>query len=153
MDGTTTPQLAPQSWSTSWPIIDPERHHSTVTRWLLRRPVRIALLLLAVWLMNGFDLLFTILAAQLGSFIELNPVAATFINGQNYAALGTYKAALVVIGTCLLWRCRYHRLSELGCWMLFFLYSGLAWRWLRYYQVWNYYCHGSGDISAECDGF
>lgn len=128
-----------RAWPGDWPGMDAS---PSVASWFVRRPVRVMLLLSAVWMLNAFDLLFTILAARLGSFVELNPVAAHLLGDGTYTALGMFKTALVVIGTCLLWQCRRYRLCEVGCWMVFFVYTGLAWRWLRYYQVWNYYCAG-----------
>ena len=107
--------------------------------WLRRRPIRVAVLLLAVWVLNGFDLLFTILATRIGAFTELNPVAAIVLDSGNYAILAAYKISLVGLGSWILWHYRNVRFSEIGCWMMAMLYGGVALRWHRYYEIFNYY--------------
>jgi len=115
-----------------------------MTRWLSRRPVRVALLLLAVWLLNGFDLFFTIWASRMGPFQELNPLAAMVLGNGNYTGIILYKAGLVLLATGILWYHRHYSFSETGCWMITFVYAALALRWHRYYETWNYYCHHDG---------
>lgn len=107
----------------------------TGSDWLLRRSVRVALLLSAVSLLNAFDLVFTILAARMGGLIELNPLAAVIVESGSHAALGAFKCLLVGPGLLVLWCCRRHRVSELGCWMLTLLFVGLSYRWYHYYNV------------------
>ncbi|MCK6484615.1 MAG: hypothetical protein HUU22_02540 [Phycisphaerae bacterium] len=111
--------------------------------WLARRPVRVGLLLMAVALLNGFDLTFTIMACRLGPFIELNPLAASVIDTGNYTALTFYKIGLVAAGSFILWQFRAYRISEVGCWMLALLYTGVSLRWFRYYETWHQAFHES----------
>jgi len=106
--------------------------------WLSRRPIRVGMLLVAVWVLNGFDLHFTLTAARLGPFIELNPVAAEMLNAGSGLAVTLYKVSLVAIGSAILWQYRYLRLSEIGCWMLVCMYAGVAIRWHYYYMAWNH---------------
>src|SRR5882672_1251507 len=112
---------------------------SRLQRVLSARPVRVFLLLAAVWLLNGFDLLFTILADKLGCFIELNPLAAALLDDGDYAGIILFKIALVGGGTFILWHLRRHRLAEMSTWLVAFLYVGLAFRWYRFYESWNHY--------------
>ena len=111
--------------------------------WLAARPVRVTLLLGAVWLLNGFDLIFTLVACRLGCFIELNPIAARVLGDDNFAGIIIFKCALVGCGSAILYWFRGYRVTELSCWLLACVYSGLAVRWHRYYEVFSYhYYHG-----------
>lgn len=121
-----------------WAMPRPIAAGLSVHEWLHRRPARVALLLAAVWLLNMFDLHFTLTAARMGPFIELNPVAARMLETGDMLALTLYKVSLVAIGSAILWQYRRLKLSELGCWMLVCMYSGVAIRWQNYYAVWNH---------------
>ena len=143
-----------QSHSGTWPAgplpcVEPTFQAggpSTWQRWMSARPARVVILLAAVWLLNGFDLLFTILADKLGCFIELNPLAATFLDDGNYTGIILFKIALVGAGTFILWHLRRHRLAEMSCWLVAFLYVGLAFRWYRFYEAWNHYGFHTGRV-------
>jgi hypothetical protein len=101
-------------------------------RWLTR-PRRILLLLGAVWVLNVFDLGYTLLEATRGSFVEMNPVAAPLLAAPTYA-LVVYKAALVITSSAILLVLRRHRVVEVGCWFLLAVYVYVATRWILYYQ-------------------
>jgi hypothetical protein len=143
----------PRVWS-STVVADPYRHPAlqlaepaTAWHWWPPRPVRVALLLIAVGLLNGFDLFSTIVASRLGCFIEANPFAALVLGEGRYLALIVYKAILVLFASAILWRFRHHRFSELGCWLITLLYSAVAIRWHLYYQVFQFYCNADGPTA------
>jgi PAS domain-containing protein len=96
-------------------------------RWLVR-PRRILLLLSAIWIINVFDLGYTLLESLNHDFVEMNPVAAQLI-GTSPEALVGYKSALLIVSSAILLANRYQRLTELGCWFLLvaYLYVGLCW--------------------------
>ncbi|KPK86048.1 MAG: hypothetical protein AMJ81_02160 [Phycisphaerae bacterium SM23_33] len=96
-----------------------------------RRARRVALLLAGAWLINGFDLAFTLLATGHRHFVELNPIAASIIH--NTPALVAYKVFFVAFGSLILLRFRTRLLTEVGCWSVCAIYSGLAGMWWRYY--------------------
>lgn len=142
----TTLPTNPYAWSaresTASPMTQPTLDgRITFQDWLARRPVRVGLLLIAVALLNGFDLTFTIMACRLGPFIELNPLAASVIDTGSYGALTLYKMGLVAAGSFILWQFRAYRISEVGCWMLALLYTGVSVRWFRYYETWHQAFH------------
>ncbi len=90
-------------------------------------------LLAAVWLLNFFDLEFTIRAHQLGNFTELNPIAAGMLALPWYY-LAAFKFALVGGGTLILMCLSRHHIAELGSWLLVAAYVFVAARWYQYYS-------------------
>jgi hypothetical protein len=101
-------------------------------RWL-NRPRRVLLTLAAVWVINVFDLGYTLLEAQYAGFIEVNPVAARLIDAAP-GVLISYKAALMLASSTILLLCRRHRIVELGCWFLLAVHFQLAVRWWWYFE-------------------
>jgi len=98
----------------------------------LTRPRRILLALAAVWVLNVFDLGFTLLETTRQHFVEVNPVAATLLHDP--AALTAYKSALVCIGSAILLCYRRERVSEMGAWFLLCTYLAVGLRWHAYYE-------------------
>lgn len=101
-------------------------------RWLTR-PRRVLLTLAAIWVINVFDLGYTLLEAQYAGFIEVNPVAARLIDAAP-GVLISYKAALMLTSSTILLLCRRHRIVELGCWLLLAVHAQLALRWCWYFE-------------------
>lgn len=102
----------------------------------LRRPLwgrsqRVLYALAAIWVLNLFDLSFTITESKAKLFRELNPLAATMLDHPH--ALVLYKSSLVVIGSWLLLRYRRRRLTELACWLLLATNGYVGIRWQQYY--------------------
>ena len=102
----------------------------------LRRPLwgrsqRVLYVLAAVWVLNFFDLGFTITESKAKLFRELNPLAATMLDHP--LALVLYKSSLVIIGSWLLLRYRRRRLTELACWLLLATNGYVGIRWQQYY--------------------
>lgn len=92
------------------------------------RPRRVLLLLSVLWVLNVFDLGFTVLAHGQGALNELNPLARMLLP---YGAVGLtlYKVAAVGTGSLLLWRWRSHPLTESALWFLIVVYVIVALRW------------------------
>ncbi len=76
---------------------------------------RLFWLLLAVWIINLFDLGLTLLAYQQNLMVELNPLAAKVLP-HGTAALVAYKLGLLGLGTVALWYCRHHWVTEPAVW-------------------------------------
>jgi len=98
----------------------------------LIRPRRILLGLAALWIINIFDLGYTLAEAKRLTFVEANPVAAQLIRGPAHALIA-YKTILVVIGSTILLTFRRHRVAELTCWFMLATYTFVAVRWCLYY--------------------
>lgn len=97
------------------------------------RQRRIALLLIGTWVINAFDLAFTLLAAGHRHFVELNPIAASVIG--NTPALIAYKILIVAFGSAILLKYRTRLLTEIGCWGICAVYSVLAGIWWKFYLM------------------
>ena len=78
--------------------------------------------------LNGLDLLFTILAERTGRFVELNPIGEQMMHSP--LALGLFKAMLVVVGVGIILFLRRRRLAELTAWWLCALYMLVLVRWV-----------------------
>ena len=99
----------------------------------VRRPRRVALLLVGTWVINAFDLAFTLLATGHRHFVELNPIAASIIG--NTPALIAYKILVVAFGSAILLKYRTRLLTEIGCWGICAVYSVLAAIWWKFYLM------------------
>ena len=97
------------------------------------RSRRIVLLLALLWMCSSFDLLFTLMAQQLGNFQELNPVANAMLHSP--PVLIAFKLALLFIGSFILFRFRRHWFAEVACWGVCAVYSALSFIWLDYYMI------------------
>ena len=96
------------------------------------RDRRLLWLLIGVWIVNLFDLCFTLLAVEQRILVELNPVAARLL-AYGPGVLTLYKFSLLSVGTAILWRCRRHRLSETAAWVVAILCVALALIWYKLY--------------------
>lgn len=94
---------------------------------------RVLLLIGFLWMVNLFDLTFTILAHQLGGFRELNPIAAGILH---HADILTAFKVCAVLGATLIFAVYRRRLfTELACWLLAGVYTALSFIWLAYYAA------------------
>ena len=119
------------SWART---VDPLRRRP-VFGWLVR-PRRVLLVLAAMWVLNLFDLGFTLIEAGRSHFHELNPVAARFLTQPSYV-LAAYKAILVGLGSTILLALARHRIAEVTAWFLLGVYIAVAVRWSIYYKHLN----------------
>lgn len=92
------------------------------------RSHRVLCIVAGIWLLNGFDLAFTILAYQQGLLDEQNPVARHVLE-QGELPVMLYKVGLVLIGSYPLLRFRTARIAELGAIVVLVTYAFLAFRW------------------------
>jgi hypothetical protein len=99
-----------------------------------RREHRVLLLLAGAWLVNLFDLGFTLLARQQGLMTELNPLADHFLN-RGARAVILYKLVLLTAGSAVLWWQRRRLLSEAALWGYAVLCMGLALHWHTLYHT------------------
>ncbi len=111
--------------------------HDGMSGWMQRlsehRPKRVLLLLAAIWIVQGFDLGFTLFAHQCGTFAEMNPAAAWLLDrGPIWAVL--FKVGLVLLGTVILWRYRTRAVSEGALWLVMGACVGLSLRWRDYFE-------------------
>jgi len=99
----------------------------------LNRPRRVLLVLAAVWVVNIFDLGYTLLESLHSQFVELNPLAAELMERQPELLI-FYKAGLLAPSSLILLIHRRKRATELACWLLLgaYLYVGLC--WALYYE-------------------
>lgn len=126
------------SWSPSasrtWPELGTSvrYHHSWISRliqWFVEaRSHRIICLVLGIWLLNGFDLAFTILAHRHGLLHEENPIARLMLQNGTVSIV-LFKIGLVLIGTYPLLRFRRARITEMGACLVLAAYVFLAIRW------------------------
>jgi hypothetical protein len=100
------------------------------------RSRRIWLLLAAVWLMNTFDLGFTLHAHNHGLLVEQNPVALAVLP-HGPAALVLFKVALVGFSTAVLAYNRRELLVECAVWAAAAAYVGVSLRWMLCYEVYQ----------------
>lgn len=96
-----------------------------------RRARRVVLLVILLWMLNLFDLIFTLLAVRLGSFVELNPLARPLLHTP--LGLSAFKLAMLTFTSFIFLVCRRRVLTEVGCWVLSVVYTCLGVFWLRYY--------------------
>jgi hypothetical protein len=96
------------------------------------RERRLLLLLAGIWIVNLFDLGFTLLALEQRLLVELNPLA-TWLLPYGPTALAGYKLVLVSLGTAILWCYRRHHLAETAVWVIAILCVMVALTWYRLY--------------------
>ncbi len=98
------------------------------------RARRLLLLLLGVWLVNLFDLGFTLVATEQRLMTELNPVARLVMNWGTGAVV-IYKLLLLIVGSAVLWWQRHRLLTELVLWGYAVVCVGLAVHWQNLYHA------------------
>ena len=97
-----------------------------------RRARRVLLALAFIWIVGLADLHLTLLACDIGGFIEVNPIARAFI--AHPAAVIAYKLVLMSSSTAVLAFYRRRRITEIGCWFLAAVYAALSFVWAAYYR-------------------
>jgi hypothetical protein len=100
------------------------------------RAHRVVLLVLGIWLLNAFDLVFTILSHQNGMLDEENPVAR-YILGYGTSSVILFKIGLVMIGSYPLLRFRRARITELGSIVILVAYAVLALHWSECFELYH----------------
>ncbi|MGB9626498.1 MAG: DUF5658 family protein [Phycisphaerae bacterium] len=112
------------------------------------RPRRVLLLLAAVWIVQGFDLGFTLVAHQSGTFAELNPAGGWLLQRGPVAVI-VFKAALVLLASVILWCGRTRLLSECLLWLVAAACVGLALRWRDYFTFFHENAHDIAIVQSD----
>ncbi len=100
------------------------------------RAHRVLVLVMAIWLLNAFDLTLTIFAHQQGMLHEQNPVAREMLEA-GVLPIMLYKVGLVFMGSYPLLKFRAHRICELGALVVLAAYALLAVRWSTCYELYS----------------
>ena len=101
------------------------------------RDRRVCLLVLAIGIMNVFDLLLTIQAHGQGVLVETNPIAQSILP-HGLVALVVFKILLVGFGSCVLLWYRRRLLAECMAWMVGAINVVVSFHWMscyRFYEV------------------
>jgi hypothetical protein len=93
---------------------------------------RVILLLIMLWVLNGFDLYFTIMAGKLPHFNETNPLAASLF--EHPYALSAFKIGAVAFASTVLILFRQRRLAEFACWCVCMVYVVVSITWLTFFM-------------------
>ena len=98
------------------------------------RSHRVICLVLGIWLLNGFDLTFTILSHEQGVLLEENPLARHMLQ-YGTTSIVLYKIGMVLIGSYPLLRFRRARITELGTYVILAAYTLLALHWATCFEL------------------
>lgn len=121
----------PSSWANAAPVIAPAEATIAPQRYFARSR-RVLYVLAAVWVLNVFDLQYTLIESPHQHFVEMNPVAARLLD-RPPVFLVTYKTALVLVGSVILLKLRRYGAAEVGCWCVLAAYAMVALCWQQYY--------------------
>jgi hypothetical protein len=114
------------------------RRSARVIEWIVEaRSHRVICLVLGIWLLNGFDLAFTILSHEQGMLHEENPLARHML-AYGTASIILFKTGFVLIGSYPLLRFRTARITELGSFVILFAYAILAVHWSECYDLYSF---------------
>lgn len=128
------------------------------TKWLdwavEARSHRVILLVLSIWLLNAFDLMFTLLSHQQGMLHEENPLARHLLQNGSWSIV-LFKIGLVMIGSYPLLRYRTARVTELGAMVIMLAYAVLAMHWSECVELYALTISNGGNITdlAQLNGF
>ena len=100
------------------------------------RSHRVLCIVFGIWLINAFDLTFTILSHENGMLDEKNPVARQVLQ-QGTLSVALFKIGLVLIGSYPLLRFRRARITELGAIVVFVAYAALAFHWFDCIELYS----------------
>jgi hypothetical protein len=109
--------------------IFPDYSQPSLKRTVDWRVVRIAVLLIAVSILNAVDLVYTLFANRIGMLHELNPLADAFLQTGLIVSLISFKILMMICGLGLLWKVRECKLVIPACWLLFIVYASLGFLW------------------------
>jgi hypothetical protein len=126
-----------------------------VLEWAVEaRSHRVILLVLGIWLLNAFDLAFTVLAFQQGMLHEENPVARYMLS-HGISSIMLFKIGLVLVGSYPLLRFRTARVTELGSMVILIAYAMLAMHWSECVELYSITISQGANIAelAQLNGF
>ena len=111
--------------------------HARLVHWAAdARSHRVICLVLAIWLLNGFDLTFTILAHEQGLLEEQNPLAQKFLSNGPVSVI-LFKVGFVLAGSYPLLRYRRARITEMATLTILVAYGLLAVHWSECYKLYT----------------
>lgn len=114
------------------------------------RSHRVICLVMGIWLLNGFDLVFTLLSYKHGLLQEQNPIARLML-GHGTSSIVVFKVGLVLIGSYPLLRFRRLRLAELAAYVVLAAYVFLAVRWSTCFELYAAALPGGLDMAGLAD--
>jgi hypothetical protein len=97
--------------------------------------LRVGVLLGAIAILNGIDLVYTLFAENIGMLHEMNPITAAFLQRGLYGGAACFKILTVAAGIGILWRLRHHRLTLPVCWVLLITYVWLGTVWVQWVRL------------------
>ncbi len=113
------------------------RRTTRFVRWVAEaRSHRVICLVVGIWILNGFDLMFTILSHQQGMLHEQNPLARHMLQ-YGTASVALFKIGLVLIGSYPLLRFRRARITELAALLILTSYAFLSIHWSMCYEQYS----------------
>lgn len=129
----TTTLSDPMAAEPAW-----RRRCARIIEWIVEaRSHRVICLVLGIWLLNGFDLAFTVLSHDQGMLHEENPLARHML-GYGTASIVLFKIGFVMIGSYPLLRFRTARITEMGSFVILLAYAFLAVHWSQCYDLYSY---------------
>jgi hypothetical protein len=108
-----------------------------LTKRLDARSIRVGVLLAAIAVLNGIDLIYTLFAQNIGMLDEMNPVTAGLFGHGFYGSAIGFKIVMVCSGLGILWKLRFSRLAIPACWVLLMTYVWLGTVWVQWVQLIN----------------
>ena len=113
------------------------------------RSHRVWCMLAGLWVINGFDLILTLLAYEQGLLDEANPVARRLLPlGPQVVAV--FKLSLVGGASAVLIRYRRRLVAEIAAAAMLLLYAGVAVHWRLCYELYSLSCN-SHPTPAELE--
>lgn len=97
---------------------------------------RVLYLLLAVWILNAFDLSLTIQAQADGMLHEGNPLARAILS-RGAGAIFAFKIILVTGASYVIYSFRHHRCTEAAVTFILLAYVGVALQWHLCYEMYE----------------
>jgi hypothetical protein len=101
------------------------------------KSLRVAVLLLAVAILNVLDLLLTIFAHSINQLNEVNPFTGVFLQAGLFPSFICFKILMVFCGVGILWKMRFSRLTIPACWVLLISYAWLGLVWIQWVRTIN----------------
>ena len=111
------------------------------------RSHRVICVVMGIWMLNAFDLIFTLLSHRHGLLDEENPIAR-FVLGNGTLSIVLFKVGLVLIGSYPLLRFRRVRLAELASYVVLAAYAFLAIRWSTCFELYSAALPGQLDLAG-----
>jgi len=112
------------------------------------RSHRVICLVIGIWILNGFDLAFTVLAHNQGLLSEENPLAR-FMLGRGMPSIVLFKIGLVLIGSYPLLRYRTARITEMGAFVILIAYATLGVHWKECYDLYAFTAEHNLDLAQS----